>query len=119
MTKNMIKTLEQQEIEIAEAGDMHDKDCCVHFPEDGRACDVGTGTLDCCENMKWIKYHLDQYATTVLQECLGEEIENITVDINSSSFELSKHKQIHISGRNHHRQTAITKAKELFGINLK
>ncbi len=38
--------------ELAEYGALHNEDCCVNFPEDSRACDVGTPTLGCCENMK-------------------------------------------------------------------
>lgn len=36
---------------LAEYGALHNEDCCVNFPEDNRACDVGTPELGCCENM--------------------------------------------------------------------
>lgn len=51
-------TLEEQMNSIEEAGDMHNEDCCVHFPEDSRACDVDMGEMDCCENMRFIKREL-------------------------------------------------------------
>jgi hypothetical protein len=39
-------------------GALHNEDCCVHFPEDARACDVNTG-IDCCENMQMVKGIID------------------------------------------------------------
>lgn len=38
--------------DLAEYGQLHNDDCCVHFPEDARACDVSTPILGCCENME-------------------------------------------------------------------
>ena len=38
--------------ELPEYGILHNEDCCVNFPEDSRACDVGTEPTDCCENMR-------------------------------------------------------------------
>lgn len=39
---------------LSEYGQLHSEDCCVNFPEDSRACDVDTGVVDCCENMRVI-----------------------------------------------------------------
>lgn len=46
-------------IDLAEFGQLHNEDCCVNFPEDNRACDVGTPILDCCENMRTLKEYAE------------------------------------------------------------
>lgn len=48
------------EDEISEYGSLHNDDCCVHFPEDSRACDVGIGPMDCCENMRIIRTKIEE-----------------------------------------------------------
>lgn len=48
------------EDEISEYGSLHNDDCCVNFPEDSRACDVGTGPMDCCENMRIIRTKIEE-----------------------------------------------------------
>ena len=49
-----------------ERGALHNEDCCVNFPEDNRACDVGTDTLDCCENMRMVQGIIDEVFDAVL-----------------------------------------------------
>jgi len=51
----------------SEYGVLHNEDCCTNFPEDNRACDVGTGILDCCENMKMVKSIIDETVTNVVE----------------------------------------------------
>ena len=46
--------------EASEYGALHNEDCCVNFPEDGRACEVGMEPLDCCENMRIVKEIIDE-----------------------------------------------------------
>jgi len=48
------------EEEISEFAFLHNDDCCIHFPEDSRACDVGIKTLDCCVNMRTIKVFIQK-----------------------------------------------------------
>ena len=39
------------EKDLAECGCLHSEDCCANS---AYGCDVGTGDVDCCENMKQI-----------------------------------------------------------------
>lgn len=47
-------TIEQWKIDLAEAGDLHNEDCCVNF-DDARSCDGGIDLLDCCDNMRFLE----------------------------------------------------------------
>jgi hypothetical protein len=51
---------------LAEFGQLHNEDCCVHFPEDSRACDTDTGELDCCENMRILKTYAENLVRMVI-----------------------------------------------------
>lgn len=73
---------ESWESDISECGELHSEDCCVHFPEDSRACDVGTGVVDCCENMQFLAKVIRQAISTAiaqrekeLREAVEEELE--------------------------------------------
>ena len=50
-----------------EYGELHNEDCCVNFPEDSRACDVGMKPLEWCENMKMVKALLDEAVENVVE----------------------------------------------------
>ena len=52
--------------DLAEYGALHNEDCCVNF-EDSNACDVGTGAVECCENMKMAAAHYQEYATRLVE----------------------------------------------------
>ena len=52
---------------LAEFGQLHNEDCCVHFPEDSRACDTDTGELDCCDNMRVLKRYAKELASKVIE----------------------------------------------------
>lgn len=62
-----------------------------------------------------LKEALDSYATHVLQECLGEEIKRQP----HSKGSFIEHRNDINLGHNILRQTAIEKAKDKFGLNLK
>lgn len=62
----MEKTIKEVK-EIAEMGEFHNEDCCVNFPEDNRACDVGIGTLECCENMRALKSLAEKLVVSTIE----------------------------------------------------
>lgn len=62
------------EKELSEYGSLHNEDCCVHFPEDARACDVDTGIVDCCENMKTISSFVREILSKREQEIPKEDM---------------------------------------------
>lgn len=68
---------------------------------------------------EWLKGSLDSYATTVLKEVLGKERkkEDMCKKLCDNCEECDE--GLRGEGHNTHRQTAITKAKEKFGLNLK
>ena len=61
--KYSMEKIAKEIVELAQFGELHSEDCCVNFPEDKRACDVGTGELDCCDNMRT----LAKYAENLVQ----------------------------------------------------
>ena len=67
---------------LTEYGALHNKDCCVNFPEDIRACDVATEDDDCCENIKAI--------SSFFKEEAGKIIEFISYDMNCKDEEQRK-----------------------------
>lgn len=66
----------------AEYGALHNEDCCVNFPEDSRACDVGTGTLDCCDNMRMVQ--------SIVDETVRRTVEYLSHDMKFDSEEQRK-----------------------------
>ena len=74
--KNKIENWKE---ELAEYGALHNEDCCVNFPEDNRACDVGTDDVECCENMKMIASFFVERASRIVDfisydmKCENEE----------------------------------------------
>ena len=63
----MDNKIEDWKKELAEYGALHNEDCCVNFPEDNRACDVGTGDVECCENMKMIALFFTEKASQIVE----------------------------------------------------
>ncbi len=76
--KDFIKLYEKAD----EYGALHNKDCCVHFPEDSRACDTDIKPLECCENMKMVK--------AILDEAIADVVEFMSHDIKFDSEEQRK-----------------------------
>ena len=68
--------------DLSEYPDLHNEDCCVHFPEDNRACDVGTPNLGCCENMETLKSYMVDLVESV--------INNLSYDLNCKDEEQRK-----------------------------
>ena len=63
----MMKEIAKEIEELAQFGQLHNEDCCVNFPEDNRACDVGTGELDCCDNMRTLGKYAENLVGMVVE----------------------------------------------------
>jgi len=50
--------------ELTEYGELHNEDCCVNTEY---GCDVGTGDVDCCENMKQIAGFFSKQAKKLIK----------------------------------------------------
>jgi len=50
--------------ELAEYGELYNKDCCVNTEH---GCDVGVGDVDCCENMKQIAGFFSEQAKKLIE----------------------------------------------------
>ena len=54
--------------DLSEYAYLHNDDCCVHFPEDARACDQLATPTDCCGNMETIAFFVSEREAKVRQE---------------------------------------------------
>ena len=79
----------EEKLEIEEYGSLHNEDCCVNFPEDSRACDVGLKYAECCEHMQTIK-HLLTSAYLLGQDSVREEVEKTIYGSTSADATLSE-----------------------------
>ena len=72
---------------LTEYGALHNEDCCVNFPEDNRACDVGTADDDCCENIRMVASFFREEALKIIElishdmNCKNEEQRKAVVKI--------------------------------------
>jgi hypothetical protein len=69
--ETIIKTIK----DLAEAGDLHDVECCVNY-DDSRSCDVGTLELGCCDNMKFFKNYSEQLVSAVFEYASHDIFDN-------------------------------------------
>lgn len=79
---------------LAQYGALHNEDCCVNFPEDSRACDVGTADDDCCDNMRMASSFFKEEAAKLIEfishdmKCADEKQRRAVVTMYKEHFEL-------------------------------
>lgn len=95
------------EEELSEYGALHNEDCCVNF-EDNRACDVGTGDVDCCENMMG----LAAFIRTLIAKERQKERERIVKNNNCFTCEQFKIPKVCLECRNSFRDKALKVQRE-------